>query len=1042
VIERIVGWAVQHEKLVPALVILAAIGAAIAGAWLRFDALPDVTGKQVVILTRAPGLTPEEVERLVTRPVELSLSGVPGLASQRSISRYGLSSVTAVFDEATELLEARQLVQERLRSVGTQMPAGVEAPELGPLTGGLGEIYQLTLSSPERTPAELQELATLRVAPLLASVPGVVEVNSWGGERRTLDVVADPTRMGRRAVTLMELGDAVSRATGQVPGARVETGTAGVLLRGVSWPREPSELAAAVVRIEPDGATVRVGDVADVRPGALPRIGAATEDGRGETLYLMVQMLLDANALEVIDRVHSKMDDVRDVLPDDVTLREVYDRSDLVGATLTTVFTNLFEGGVLVVAVLFLMLGSFRAGALVASIIPLSMLGAVTGMIIAGVPGNLMSLGALDFGLLVDGGVVMVEAVFHEIHQRGGPIEDRVRGATRAMARPVFYSVLIILLVYVPILSLTGVEGRMFRPMAITVVLALVSALILSLTFVPAAARLILRERDVPSREPWLVRLATRAYHPVLDSALARPAWVAGTAVVLLALGAVLFYRAGTAFVPQLDEGDLVVQTTRAPDISVETAVAESTRMEAAVLRVPEVRHIASRIGSPAVATDVMGLEQSDVFIDLAPRDEWREGLEREALIAEIAATIEASAPAEEVAFTQPIQMRFNELVGGSVTDVSVSIFGEDLAALRAWAARAAHAIDSVDGAQDPRVLAPPEVALLEVRPDPLRAARQRMRPADVLAHVRALRTGVEAGDTYDGPLRIPVRVRLGAEVDALTLERMPVPGDDGSLVPLSRVAEVAHRRTPSLVNREMAQRRVVVGFDVRGRDLGSVVEDAQREVEGLERPEGTRLEWGGQYESLQSAQRRLAIVVPTVIGLILALLLALFRSFHPALMILLNVPFAAVGGLIALSVRGLPISISAAIGFIALSGIAVLNGVVLVSSLREEVAAGHSLREAARRAARSRMRPVLMTALVAALGFVPMMLATGVGAEVQRPLATVVVGGLVTSTLLTLIILPAIFPWIGGRRDRQRTETRSTTSEPATKTPALSSPA
>ncbi len=1048
-IKRIVGAAVEHDKLVPSLVILAAIGASIAGAWLRFDALPDVTGRQVVILTRAPGLTPEEVERLVTRPVELSLSGVPGVRSQRSISRYGLSSVTALFGENEKLLEARQLVQERLRSVASQMPEGVEAPELGPLTGGLGEIYQLTLSSPDRTPAELRELASLRVAPLLASVPGVVEVNSWGGEQRTLDVVADPERMASRRVTLAELSEAVRAATGQVAGARIETGAAGVLLRGVSWPREPSELAAAVVRTEPDGATIRVGDVADVEAGALPRIGAATADGRGETLYLMVQMLLDANALEVLRGVHAKLEDVRQVLPADVTLREVYDRGDLVNATLKTVFTNLFEGGVLVVIVLFLMLGSFRAGALVASIIPLSMLGAVTGMIVFDVPGNLMSLGALDFGLLVDGGVVMVEAVFHEVHARGGPIGDRVRESTRSMARPVFYSVLIILLVYVPILSLTGVEGRMFRPMAITVVLALMSALILSLTFVPAAARLILRAKDIPDREPWLVQMASRLYHPVVDFALVRPRWIAGAALLLLGLGAFLFYRAGTAFVPQLDEGDLVVQTTRAPDISVQQAVAESTRMETAVLAVPEVEHVASRIGSPAVATDVMGLEQSDVFIDLAPRDRWREGLDREALIAEIGAAIDASAPAQEVAFTQPIQMRFNELVGGSVTDVSVSLFGEDLSALYAWAEEATRVIEGIEGAQDPRVLAPPDVDVLEVRPRPLGAARARLRPVDVLAHVQALRTGVPAGDTFDGPLRIPVRVRLGAHVDALSLDRMPVPTVDGSLLPLSSVAEVDRRPSPSLVNREMAQRRVVVGFDVRGRDLGSVVEDARRAVGALPRPEGTRVAWGGQYESLKSAQARLAIVIPTVLGMIFALLLALFRSFRPALIILLNVPFAAVGGVIALSVRGLPISISAAIGFIALSGIAVLNGVVLVSSLREEVAAGHTLREAARRAARSRMRPVLMTALVAALGFVPMMLATGVGAEVQRPLATVVVGGLVTSTLLTLVILPAIFPWIGGagggrraRAEDQITDVSSSASEPATHTQAPNSPA
>lgn len=1015
-IERIVAWSVRHERLVPALVVLAAIGAGFAGAALRFDALPDVTGKQVVVLTRAPGLTPTEVERLVTRPVEMSIGGVPGLEEQRSISRYGISSVTAVFEDDTNLIEARELMSERLR--GLTLPDGVGEPELGPLTGGLGEVYQMTLSSPRRTSAQLSEMVRFRVAPLLTSVPGVVEVNTWGGEQRTLDVVADPTRMARRGVTLEEISDAVREAAGQVPGARVQAGEAGVLLRGVSWPRRPAELSAAVVRIEPDGSTIRVGDVADVQEGAEPRIGAATADGRGETVYVMVQMLFEANALEVLDRVHARMDDVREVLPEDVTLREVYDRSELVGATLETVFTNLAEGGLLVVIVLFLMLGSFRAGALVASVIPLSMLGATVGMVLLDIPGNLMSLGALDFGLLVDGGVVMVEAIFHAVHERGGPMAERVRESTKAMARPVFYSVLIILLVYVPILSLTGVEGQMFRPMALTVVLALASALVLSLTFVPAASRLLLREKDVPARDPWLVRLATRAYRPVLAFAQRHPRAVAAVAVAMLALGGWLFTRAGTAFVPQLDEGDLVVQTTRQADISVEAAVAQSGRMERAILEVPEVAHVASRIGSPAVATDVMGLEQADVFIDLRPRDEWREGLEREELIAEIAAAIERSAPPEELAFTQPIQMRFNELVGGAVTDVSVSLIGEDLERLQGLGERAVELLDTVEGARDVRVMAPPEVRVIEVRPRPLEAARQGLSPADVLAHVQSLRAGVEVATTYEGPLRIPVRVRLGAPVDALTLERLPVPTADGSLVPLSRVADVVRTEAPALVSHDMAQRRLLVGFNVRGRPLGDVATEAEALLDGrLERPEGVRLEWGGQYESLESAQRRLRIVIPVVLGLILALLLFLFRDLRPALIILLNVPFAAVGGIVALSVRGLPISVSAAIGFIALSGIAVLNGVVLVKALLDERQGGRGYVEATRRAALSRLRPVLMTALVAALGFVPMMLATGVGAEVQRPLATVVVGGLVTSTFLTLVILPALFSWLGRRR-------------------------
>ena len=1015
-IEAIVRWSLKNHRLVVGLVLVAAVVGAVAGSKLRFDALPDVTGKQVAVITRAPGLTPEEVERLVTRPVEVSLGGVPGLSQQRSISRYGISSVTAVFEDGQDLLRARQLVQERLQTV--ELPDGVPAPELGPLTGGLGEIYQLTMTSPQRTPAELLELAQLRVAPLLASVPGVVEANSWGGERRTLDAIADPVRMARRQVTLAELSDAVAAAVGQVPGATLEAGDAGVLLRGASWPRENAELADAVLRVDPDGAVVRIGDVADVRPGGEPRIGTATADGRGEAVYVMVQMLLDANALEVLRRVEIRMVEVREVLPPDVEVRVVYDRGDLVRATLETVFENLLEGGLLVVLVLFAMLGSFRAGALVASIIPLSMLGAVTGMVLLGIPGNLMSLGALDFGLLVDGGVVMVEAVFLAMHTTGGPIERRVRESTLAMARPVFFSVLIILLVYVPILTLSGVEGKMFRPMAVTVVLALGTALMLSLTFVPAASRLLLRERDVPHDEPLLVRVAARLYRPVLCTALARPRWILAGALALLALGGALFLRAGSAFVPQLDEGDLVVQTARNPDIRVETAAAEASRMEAAILAaVPEVAHVATRSGSPAVATDLMGLEQSDVFIDVLPREEWRPRLTREQLIAEIDAAIAASAPAEEVGFTQPIQMRFNELVGGSVADVTLSLYGQDLDQLRGLADRATELIDQVPGAQDVRVMAPPEVQLIEVRPRPLDAARLGLSSADVLAHVQALRSGVRLGTTYDGQLPIPIRVRLGGAVDALTLDGASLPTPAGTLVPLARVADVLRTTGPAMVDHEMAQRRLVVGFNVRGRDLGSVVAEARTRIDGQVAGDGVRLAWGGQYESLRSARQRMNLVIPVVLTSILLLLLALFRAARPALIILLNVPFAAVGGIVALSARGLPISVSAAIGFIALSGIAVLNGVVLVQALLDEQERGADLATAARAAAESRMRPVLMTALVAALGFVPMMLAQGVGAEVQRPLATVVVGGLVTSTLLTLVILPALFPWLGKER-------------------------
>ncbi|HJL00801.1 MAG TPA: CusA/CzcA family heavy metal efflux RND transporter [Polyangiaceae bacterium LLY-WYZ-15_(1-7)] len=1012
-IARLLTLAIERRRLVLAFVAAAAAAAFWQARHLRLDALPDVTGNQVVILTRAPGYTPEEVERLVTRPVELALGGVPGLDTQRSISRYGLSSVTAVFEEDVDLLRARQLVQERLGTLD-QLPNGVAPPELGPLTGGLGEILQFTVRSPERTPAELLELVDLRVAPILRAAPGVVEVNSWGGHRRTLDVIGDPVAMAAHDVDLEMLRQAVARASGNAPGDALEAGAGRVLVRARAWPDDAADLGAGIVHQEEHGGLVRIADVATVREGAAPRLGAATADGRGETVYVMVQMLREANALEVLDGLEARMPAVDEALPDDVTLDVIYDRGELVGATLKTVAKNLAEGGLLVVVVLFLMLGSARAGLIVAATIPLAMLGALVGMVLLDVPGNLMSLGAIDFGLLVDGAVVLVEAVFHRLEEEDGPAVPTVRAAVVSMARPVFFSVAIIVLVYVPILTLTGVDGKLFQPMALTVVLALVTALALTLTFVPAAAAQWLRRRHVPKKTPFLVRGAARLHAPALAFAARHPIGVAGGALGALLVGAFLFWRAGTAFVPQLDEGDLVIQTTRAADVSLETAVEEAGRLERAVLATPEVRTIASRIGSPAVATDVMGLEQADVFVRLAPRAEWRPGLTREALIDELATRIEAEAPGSDPAFTQPIQMRFNELLGGEVSDVSLSFFGEDLDALRAAAEEAQRALGDLPGAEDVRITSPPAVPLHDVRPDPIRAARHGLDPTEVMDGVRALRIGLEAGATWDGLLRVPLRVRL-PEPSAFDLEEAAIPTDHGP-VPLSAVAAVSAEATPSMISHDDAQRRVVLGFNVRGRDLGTVVVEAQRRVRDLALPPGTRVEWGGQWETLQAAQARLAVVLPVVLAGILALLLILFRSWRPALIILLHVPFAALGGIALLTLRGMPVSISAAVGFIALSGIAVLNGVVLVARIRDQQEAGVPARQAALEAARSRLRPVLTTALVAALGFVPMMLATGVGAEVQRPLATVVVGGLLTSTLLTLLVLPVVYPVLAGR--------------------------
>jgi cobalt-zinc-cadmium resistance protein CzcA len=586
---------------------------------------------------------------------------------------------------------------------------------------------------------------------------------------------------------------------------------------------------------------------------------------------------------------------------------------------------------------------------------------------------------------------------------------------SRSVAEPVFFSVLIILLVYVPVLSLTGVDGKMFRPMALTVVFALASSLVLALTFIPAATALFLRPRDVPERPPFLVRLVERLYLPFLETSSRRPMAVAVGSVVLVALGVGLFLRAGSEFVPQLDEGDLVVQTTRPADVSLESAVREAGRLEAAMMaRVPEVKEVVSRIGSPAVATDIMGLEQADVFVLLRPREKWREGVDKERIIAEIGKAAQSTGAPAELSFTQPIQMRFNELLGGSVADVTVSIYGDDLEVLERLAEEAVAAVSTAKGAEDARVYASPAVSLLEVRPRPLDASRAGFTVRSVLDAVQAVRTGIEVGATYEGVLRIPILLRLGGAESAFTLADLAVPATTGGLVPLSRVADVVMTTSPSLVSRQNAERRIVVGFNVRGADLGTVVGAAEKAVAAkVKLPRGYRVDWGGQYETLAAAQRRLAVVIPVVLAVIVGVLLLAFRRLKPALLIFLNVPFASVGGMLLLAMRGMPVSISAAVGFIALSGIAVLNGVVLMSRLLQHEEEGMSPGEAALAAARARARPVLMTALVAALGFVPMMIATGVGAEVQRPLASVVVGGLVTSTILTLLVVPTLYPWM-----------------------------
>ncbi len=1017
-IRKLVELSVDARGWVVGITLLLATGALVLGVQLRLDALPDLTNNQVIVLTRSAGLSPEEVERLITRPIEVALGGVPDLVEQRSLSLSGISSVTVVFEKHVSPWLARQMIAERLTSL--DLPTAAK-PELAPLTGGLGEIFHLTLSSSSRTPAELLELATYRVAPLLKSVSGVVEVNSWGGAERTWDVIADDARLSARGLTLSQLKTALEGSSGVATGGALPSGTAQVLLRGQARPSRPGELGAAIVT----GNSIRVGDVSEVREGAKLRLGAATANGQGETLYLMAQMLRDANALEVMDRLHARMPQVQAVLPADVRIDIVYDRATLVRATLKTVASNLLEGGLLVVVVLLLFLGSFRAGLIVASVIPLAMAFATAAMAVFDIPGNLMSLGALDFGLLVDGAVVLVEGLFQGISNQTltkGELHDRIRSISARNARPVFFSVLVILLVYVPVLSLTGVDGTLFRPMALTVVFALGAALLLSLTWVPAVAALVLRQKDVPKHHPPLVRFVEWIYPKVLSPGLNRRGAVAGGTLAMLAVGVLLGRTLGVEFTPQLDEGDLVIQTVRAPDISLEEAVKASNRYEALIRKnFPEVAQIVSRVGSPAVATDIMGFDQADIFVQLTPKETWRPGVTKQQLVAQMEELLHREVPEAEPSFTQPIQMRFNELLGGAVTDVAVSIYGEDLNELRRTAEAVAARVEKVPGAADVRVLAPPFVPLVTVRPRALDAATAGFTARDVLDAVQAARVGLDVGLTFDGPVPIPLRLKTAGAPNAWSLDSLPLPVASGGVVPLSRVADIIRTEGPALISRRNGERRLVVGFNVRGADLGTAVAGAQVAVKELTLPSGFRLEWGGQYESLTEASRRLAIVVPVVLLGILAVLAWTFSRLRPALFVFSLVPFAGVGGALALWARSMPVSLPAAIGFIALSGIAVMNGVVWVSRALELQDDGLAPPDAAKRAAHERARPVLMTALVAAFGFLPMMLATGVGAEVQRPLATVVVGGLASSTLLTLLVLPALFPVLVGVRRTRR---------------------
>ena len=1000
-LERIIAASIRLRWIVLALV---AVSAAV-GVWsfqrLPIDATPDITNVQVQINTEAPGFSPLEAEQRITFPVETAIAGLPGLQYTRSVSRYGLSQVTVVFKDGTDIYFARQLVGERLQSARAQLPAGLN-PELGPIATGLGEIFMYTVEAK----------------------PGVTEVNTIGGYERQYHVTPLPDRLSAYGLTMADVVSALERNNANVGAGYIERYGEQYLVRVPGQATGVEDLRAVIVASR-NGVPIRVADVADVGLGQELRTGAATENGQ-EVVLGTVFMLVGENSRTVARAAAERLEQAAKALPAGVTAEPIYDRTHLVDRAIATVEKNLVEGAILVIVVLFLLLGNIRAALITAAVIPLSMLLTITGMVQSKVSGNLMSLGALDFGLIVDGAVIIVENCLRrlgEAQHREGRLLSRderfslVASAAGEVIRPSLFGVLIITLVYVPIFALTGVEGKMFHPMAITVVIALTAALVLSLTFVPAAVAMFVTGK-VEEKESPIMRGARRFYEPALEMALRlRVVFVTG-AVVLVAIAGLAASRMGSEFVPNLDEGDIAMHALRIPGTSLSQAIAMQTALEAKVKTLPEVDRVVAKIGTAEVATDPMPPSVADTFIMLKDRKDWPDPRKpRAQLVAELQAVV-AKVPGNNYESTQPIQMRFNELLSGVRADVAVKVYGDDLDQLLEIGKQIGGVVEGVEGAADVGVEQVTGLPVLQITPDRAALARLGLNVDDVQSVVATAIGGTVTGQVFEGDRRFDVVVRLPEEVrgkvDDIGRLRIPLPGgidQPRGFVPLQDVAKIEMVIGPNQISREDGKRRVVVTANVRGRDLGSFITELERKVGAeVDLPTGYWISYGGTFEQLISAAKRLQLVVPAALLLIFGLLYGLFRSVKDAAIVFSGVPLALTGGVAALLLRGLPLSISAGVGFIALSGVAVLNGVVMVSFIRALRQEGADLDHAIREGALTRLRPVLMTALVASLGFVPMAFNVGAGAEVQRPLATVVIGGIISSTLLTLLVLPALY--------------------------------
>jgi cobalt-zinc-cadmium resistance protein CzcA len=1017
--ERLVSWSLANRPLVLFLAVLWLAVGFRSLADLPIDAVPDVTNVQVVVNTEAIGLSPPEVESLITVPVETTLLGLPHVEEVRSLSKYGLSQVTVVFDEGTNLYFARQLVGERLSGAGEDFPEGAGQPAMGPIATGLSEIYQYELRGDERwDPMSLRTLHDWFVKRQLLSVEGVTEVNSFGGLEKQYEVVLDPARLESYGLDYHQVFAVLEGDNRNVGGGFLESRGDQLLVRGLSLSQSMEDLRSLVLA-SPEGRTIRLGDVAEIRLGGALRQGAVSRDGKGEAVIGIVMMLAGENSRTVAHRVDQRIKELSKELPEGAEIDTFYNRTDLVDRTLHTVSKNLIEGAILVVLVLFVFLGDIRAALVVSAVIPFSFLFAATLMLYTGVSGNLMSLGALDFGLIVDGAVVMTEhtvAVLALLSLRKGQsITGQVEKACRDMARPMVFGLGIIIAVYLPLLALTGLEGKMFRPMALTVVYALVGSMILSFTLVPVLLSLVLKSGE-NHKLPWIVRLVAPIYQRVLAWVLVHPKPTTFLALVPLVVSILWAGRLGAVFLPELDEGSLALQAIRIPSVSLTNSLTSAGRIERALKEFPEVIAVVSKTGRPDLATDPMGVEISDIIVSLKPHAEWTVSSKDE-LVDKMRERLE-SLPGIAFSFSQPIELRVEELISGSRSDVALQIFGENLDDMAKLGNKLVARLQKLPGARDVSLEAIGGVPYLNLEIDRPAASRYGIPPGEILDLISTLLGQQPLSTVLEGERRFPVVATIPAEykLNPETLSTLKIRTPDGAFVPLGAVVRLVPTSGMAQVNRVNGQRRAVISMNFDGGDLVGFVKQAQAATAEV-LPPGIVTHWGGEFQNYERAKARLSVLVPAVMAGILCLLWMNLGRISWALLIFLNVPFAAVGGIIALGLRGMPFSISAGVGFLTLFGVAVLNGLVLMAAVMEEALADRPWLDVVRRAAESRLRPVLMTALVASLGFLPMALATGAGAEVQKPLATVVIGGLLSSTLLTLCLLPSLLTLMPGRR-------------------------